>query len=453
LRPTLSVWKLPSPSPLSPGAEGYGAASVGGRGGRVTEVTNLNDSGTDSLRACAEASGPRTCVFRTGGTITLTNRLWIRNPFLTIAGQTAPGGGIQIRGDAITIANTHDVIIRYIRHRRGPGGDGKGIQVGAGSYDVIIDHSSFGWQDDDNDAWGNVRNVTFQWNIFAEASKGLLVGAPPGRGQEMGSISIHHNYIASNFARNPLITGDGPTEVVNNVIYNWKAFGTEIQNRGAGTAVNFIGDYYKRGPDTNTRFEVLVTTTRPVPAGCYEQRPQMVYMRDNIGPHRTSSAQPEWAVVGYYGSGTSPASPSFQRSSPWPPSAHPITVSPAQSNLANVLSGVGATLPARDAVDTRLVAEYHAGTGSIGGDNKWPTLAVGTPPADTDHDGMPDAWETSKGFDPNNAVDRNTAAPSNSGHTNLEVYLAGTGATLPAPPRGSPPPRPIPTGPHDGKAQ
>jgi hypothetical protein len=169
-----------------------------------------------------------------------------------------------------------------------------------------------------------------------------------------------------------------------------------------------------------------------------------MYMRDNLGPHRTSSAQAEWAVVGYCKSGptycTVPASTSFRRNSPWPSSAYPITVSPAQANVANVLNNVGATRPARDAVDARLVAEYHAGTGNVGGNNAWPALAAGTPPADTDHDGMPDQWETSKGLNPNNAADRNGVAAS--GYTNLEVYLAGAGATTTPPPSGdtTPPP-------------
>jgi pectate lyase len=445
--------------PAFPGAQGAGAASVGGRGGHVIEVTNLNDSGPGSFRDAVSQTGPRTVVFRVGGTITLQSAVFIREPYLTIAGQTAPGGGIQFRGHSISITDgAHDIIVRYIRSRRGsqgPGGtDAKGFEVVSYSrtvYNVIVDHSSFGWQQDDNSIWNKVRNVTYQWNIFAEANnpdafngrggKGLLLGAPPRLGQELGTISLHHNYIASNFMRNPAITGDGPTEVVNNVIYNWGAFGSQIQNRGAGTKVNFIGNYYKKGPDTNSRYEVLVTAGR---SDVKEELPQMIYTRDNFGPHRTSSAQAEWAIVGYYGSGSAPAPTSFQRGTPWPSSGYPITVSPAQANVENVLNNVGATLPARDAVDARLVAEYRAGTGSIGGDNRWPVLAAGTPPADTDHDGMPDRWETAKGLNRNSAADRN--ADAGSGYTNLEVYLAGaaSGTTPPPPPPPPPPTTPLP---------
>lgn len=443
--------------PAFPGAEGHGAESVGGRGGAAIEVTNLNDSDAGSFRACLEAFGPRTCVFRVGGTITLESPIFIREPYLTIAGQTAPGGGIQLRGHGIYISPpAHDVIVRYIRHRRGWVANSAATQSAVGFeissrssafspsseevYNVIVDHSSFGWQQDDNGTWGKVRNVTYQWNIFAEGNngeleskpggKGLLVGAPPEQGGDMGAISIHHNYLVSNYLRNPLITGDGPTEFVNNVMYNWGSFGSQVQNRGAGTAVNLIGNFYKPGPNTSTsRYEVLISASS---TNIREQLPQMMYMQDNLGPHRTSSAQAEWALVAYCGTGptycTVPASTSFQKSSPWPSSAHPITVSPAQSNVAHVLSSVGAILPARDALDTRLVAEYHAGTGSLGGDNQWPVLATGTPPTDTDYDGMPDQWETSKGLNPSDAADGNIISPSYGGYTNLEVYLADIAA-------------------------
>jgi pectate lyase len=382
----------------------------------------------------------------------LRSYVMIQEPYLTIAGQTAPGGGIQIRGHGILIqAPAHDIIVRYIRHRRGwedaNGSTDKGFGISSGSsasspsvgtvYNITIDHSSFGWQQDDNDAWGKVRDITFQWNIYAEGNspgafsgiegKGLLVGTPPEQGSDMGSISIHHNFLTSNYMRNPAIYGDGPTEFVNNVIYNWAEGGAQIQNRGTGTAVNIIGNYFKAGPDTMTdRYEMHVDQAGRFVTVKDEQLPQMMYTRDNFGPHRTNSTQAEWAIVGYCTvehNCTNPASVSFQRSSPWPPSDYPITVSPAQANVENVLNNVGATLPARDAVDTRLVAEYHAGTGSVGGDNNWPVLAAGTPPADTDRDGMPDQWEISKGLNPNNPADRNDVAPTNSGYTNLEVYL------------------------------
>ncbi len=435
-----------------PGAEGFGAISVGGRGGRVIQVTNLDDSGPGSFRDAVTQSGPRTVVFRVGGTITLASDINIIEPYLTIAGQTTPGGGIQFRGKGLRVQPpAHDITIRHIRIRRGwitnPGVNDVGLSVESGSnagnssslavYNVIVDHSSLGWQQDDNAGWGKIRNITFQWNFINEGNnpdspfnngisgKGLLLGAPPGQGNDMGTISIHHNFLASNHQRNPSIGGHGPTEVVNNVIYNWGAFGTQIQNRGTdGTKMNIIGNYYKAGPNTGlSRYEVLISSAS---AGVLDQLPEMIYISDNLSPHRTSSAQPEWALVGYCGAGgptycTIPASTSFQRSTPWPSSDYPISVSSVQENITDVLNNAGATLPVRDEVDARLVAEYNSGTGTIGGDNNWPILQAGTPPADSDSDGMSDTWETANGLNPNDASDGPKIVSN--GYSNLENYI------------------------------
>ena len=179
-----------------PAAEGFGGNSVGGRGGQVIEVTNLNDSGPGSLRAAIDTEGPRIVVFRLGGTIELQSRLEITNPYITIAGQTAPGGGITLKTvptykkSAIKI-ETHDVIIRYIRSRPGPSSDISdsldALEI-TGGYNIIIDHSSFSWGTDEvigiaNDA----RDITIQWSIISEGlanvpddedshGKGLLLG-------------------------------------------------------------------------------------------------------------------------------------------------------------------------------------------------------------------------------------------------------------------------------------
>src|ERR1043165_1574698 len=149
------------PSPGSvvafPGAEGFGAHSLGGRGGKVIEVTNLNDSGPGSLRECATAQGPRICVFRTGGTITTQSEIVVRNPFLTIAGQTAPGGGITLRasqnytGETLVVS-THDVVIRDIRFRAGasavPNSVRRSLTLNNGGYNIILDHDSLSWATD-----------------------------------------------------------------------------------------------------------------------------------------------------------------------------------------------------------------------------------------------------------------------------------------------------------------
>lgn len=167
--------------PAFPGAEGFGSDSIGGRGGRVLYVVNLYDSGPGSLRAALEAEGPRTVVFQLGGTILLKSGLAIRHPFITVAGQTAPGDGITLRNtanndDAVIRVLTHDVIIRFIRVRPGASTSNSGsldaIRIGgrsADTHNVVIDHCSFSWATDENVSFaGSARDISFQWNFVTE---------------------------------------------------------------------------------------------------------------------------------------------------------------------------------------------------------------------------------------------------------------------------------------------
>lgn len=184
-----------SAEPLAfPGAMGGGAVSIGGRGGTVIEVTNLNDSGIGSLRAACEASGARTVVFRVAGLITLTRSIVIENSYITIAGQTAPGGCITIRSSPgvtqtpLLFKNCHDIIVRYIHIRPGPyaneqAGDALGTYIHA--HNMIIDHCSLSWATDEvTETYSNedpAHNVTWSWNIISEAlgtshSCGMLLG-------------------------------------------------------------------------------------------------------------------------------------------------------------------------------------------------------------------------------------------------------------------------------------
>ncbi|MBW3538701.1 MAG: hypothetical protein KY476_00375 [Planctomycetes bacterium] len=219
--------------PAFPGAEGFGAHTPGGRGGRVLEVVNLDDDGPGSLRAAIVAEHPRIIVFRIGGTIELPSPLAITHPFVTIAGQTAPGGGITLKSGAKNLyaplqIKTHDVVIRHIRSRPGPGAipppGHEGSNVDALTiadlqrpvYNVIIDHCSFSWSVDEVvNSWYDARDVTVQWCIMAEGldrpqdrpgagSKGPLFG---GKGSDR--ISVHHNLIAHNVGRNPMIKATG----------------------------------------------------------------------------------------------------------------------------------------------------------------------------------------------------------------------------------------------------
>src|SRR5689334_8809347 len=200
-----------------PGAEGEGAMAVGGRGGSVCEVTNLNDSGSGSLRSCIDASGPRTVVFRVAGNITLSSTLKIINPYITIAGQTAPGGGITLKGPVlndILVIRAHNVIVRYIRIRPGPTTSvsccGEGLSI-EGGHDIIVDHVSTTWSSDQTvTVWwqsGQVEvphHITFQWMTAGDPlncpSPQNLTGSCHGYGPTFGgygdapyNITMHHS--------------------------------------------------------------------------------------------------------------------------------------------------------------------------------------------------------------------------------------------------------------------
>ena len=257
-----------------PGAEGFGTETPGGRGGTVCQVTNLGDSGPGSLRSCVEASGPRYVVFKTGGTISLKNRLTVTNPNLTIAGQTAPGGGITLRMDpssgtdqgTMQIA-THDVVVRYVRFRPGNGGGADDSHDAitiykAGVKNVVIDHCSFSWAIDENvNTYDESTDITISNSIIAEGlsnaghptgehSKGLLAG-----GVNAHNVSIHHNLFVSNMDRNPQISGLSVADVRNNVVYNYgdgSGSGVTLISSSKGEPrVNWVGNYYKPGPNSD----------------------------------------------------------------------------------------------------------------------------------------------------------------------------------------------------------
>ena len=245
----------PNRPPAFPGAEGFGKYAIGGRGGRVIAVTNLNDDGPGSFRAACDAEGPRTVVFRVSGTIPLKRYLKIYNPYITIAGQTAPGDGICIRNYAVEFRTDH-VIIRYIRFRPG---DGAGVEMdgfGGQGNQAIIDHCSVSWSIDETLSINKARNFTVQWCMATESlynsihkkghhGYGGLWGGPGG--------SWHHNILAHHSSRNPRASGNkesGLMDCRNNVIYNWgfqSAYGGELWPR------NWISNYYKPGPATESK--------------------------------------------------------------------------------------------------------------------------------------------------------------------------------------------------------
>ncbi|WP_339922259.1 hypothetical protein [uncultured Cyclobacterium sp.] len=244
-----------------PTAEGYGKYTVGGRGGKVYEVVNLNDSGKGSLREAVEAEGPRTVVFRVSGTIKLEDELRIRNPYITIAGQTAPGDGITLRAYPLMI-NADEVIIRYIRVRLGNESGGETDAISSRyTTNLILDHVSASWSIDETMSIYHGKNVTVQWCITSESLyKSNHQKGNHGFGGIWGAnySTYHHNLIANHSNRNPRFgSGVGNTDFRNNVIFNWgyeSTYGGEVSQVGNDksnfTNINMVGNYYKAGPAT-----------------------------------------------------------------------------------------------------------------------------------------------------------------------------------------------------------
>ncbi|RMF20199.1 MAG: hypothetical protein D6765_17180, partial [Bacteroidetes bacterium] len=262
-------WSLFSQIHAFPGAEGYGSTTPGGRGGEVIKVTNLNADGPGSLRAALEGDkGPRIVVFETGGEIDLQgDNIIITSPYLTVAGQTAPGDGILIKNGLIRIG-THDVVIRGLRFRKSHyqrpgehffGNVYGGINCsGSGTYNIVVDHCSFAWSvAAGSGVLQGAHDITFSWCIFAEGlhcnmhaenchSKGLVFHRTAG-----GNLSAHHNVFISNDARNPNILSPH-NEVVNNYIYNCGVKPMHAYLK-AGRTANVIGNHFKPGPDSYDR--------------------------------------------------------------------------------------------------------------------------------------------------------------------------------------------------------
>jgi hypothetical protein len=443
-----------------PDAEGYGKYTVGGRGGKVYEVTNLNDDGEGSLRAAVEASGPRTVVFRVSGTITLNSRLTISNPYITIAGQTAPGDGICIRRHQVSI-DADEVIIRYIRIRVGDeSGEDDDAISSRYTKNIIMDHLSASWSVDETMSIYHCENITVQYCLVSESMyKSNHIKGHHGFGGIWGAnrSTYHHNLLAHHPSRNPrFASGCGNTDYRNNVIYNWgyqSCYGGEKQQQGNPkfnfAAVNMVANYYKPGPATGpgeVSHRIASPSTRDGAADYGKW-----YIAENVvegnatvtANNWNGGVQPNDWDIGEQPHGDSSFNAGFKLEQPW--QSMPIRQQTAEEAYYSVLDNVGATLPKRDVLDTRIIDEVRLGYAThegatykpnndmsdkskmsgiidtqtdVGG---WPELKSTTAPTDTDHDGMPDDWEIIKGLNPNNAADRNNVAAD--GFTMLEKYL------------------------------
>jgi pectate lyase len=425
-----------------PTAEGFGAGAKGGRGGRVIFVTTTADRGEGSLRACIGAEGPRTCVFRTSGTITLDyGSLVVLNPYLTIAGETAPGDGIAIRNGPRQIRPsleivTHDVIVRHLRIRPGPHVIKACCSGALGFYgrdatDIIVDHVSASWGSDETIDSEGATNVTLQWSFVTEP---LLDGGPGkhNRARNMlmtmgGNISVHHNLFALGKFRSPqfqLSAKGSSADVVNNVLYSpvWD-YVISFSDRWTKVRANVVGNYKLKGkkekddhlvhlfPEGDHGFAIFVAdnfdeTYRPA-AGIADDEVIAEEWRRFLVPAQIDVAN--------------------------------VQASTPEVAYDDVLAGAGATRPARDPVDLRVVEAVRTRSGQllkntpekVGG---WPALAAAEPPPDADADGMADAWEVEMGLSPTDPSD-GAADADGDGWTNLEEYLhqlAGDGVGMAA---------------------
>ncbi len=432
-----NIWRFRLRQTPFDSAEGYGQYAAGGRGGRVIEVTNLNDDGPGSLRAAVNAEGPRTVIFRVGGTIKLESKLIIYNPYITIAGQSAPGDGVCIRGYSFGALGSHDVVIQHVRIRVGDEAhqtmDGTGF---AGCDHCIMDHCSISWSIDEGISSRGAKNVTFQRCLVSEA---LNIADhrkyKPGTGHSFaasisGDIgSFHHNLLAHCAGRNWSLAGGltrggkfaGHLDIRNNVVYNWATRTTD----GGVKGLNFVGNFYVPGPATKVFHLVKPDIGSPTD-------PQQYFISGNVMDGRPEYSADNWhpkSVV------VDPAALDLIR---LPDAFCPslINEQSAKDAYTSVLADVGANYPALDAHDQRIIREVRERTttyqGSRGGlpgiiDSQtdvggWPDLKAGEPSLDTDHDGLPDRWETTHALDPSNASDAQWITPTTD-WTYLETYL------------------------------
>ncbi len=415
-----------------PGAEGAGRFAAGGRGGAVLRVTNLNDSGPGSLRAAVEARGPRTILFDVAGTIHLAADLVIREPRVTIAGQSAPGGGVAL-ADGTLIVHADDVIIRHLRVRRGDRTPGEGDSIWIrGGRRIILDHVSASWSIDETlsasaryGAGEGYWDLTVQWSIIAESlrhshhSKGDHGYGSLIRGGRGARVSFHHNLWAHHVARMPRPGNyagpdqdpEGPLmEFRSNLFYNWgRGFAGYNEDEASLIRYNFIDNYYLAGPDSG---------------GALAFRERNRLARAWFAGNSMNGEIPAdpWSLV----TGTLPDGYRL----PAPVEVAPVAADPAAAAFVHVLAGAGAW--PRDSADARVVESVRRRTGrqidsqtEVGG---WPELAAGRPEPDTDGDGMPDRWERAHGLDPRRA-DGN-ADRDGDGLTNIEDWLAARAAAV-----------------------
>ncbi|GGZ30433.1 hypothetical protein GCM10007049_23920 [Echinicola pacifica] len=460
--------------PAFPGAEGGGMYSFGGRGGQVITVTSLADHGPGTLREACETGGARIIVFNVAGIIQLETPLIIRAPYLTIAGQTAPGDGVCIAGESVWI-DSHDVVIRHMRFRRGETFVGRRDDAIGGNPvgNIMIDHVSASWGLDENmsiyrhmyDPGGGYKqeklptvNITIQNSIFSEDLDTYNHSLGSTLGGE--NCSFMRNLWASNAGRNPSIGWNGIFNFVNNVIFNWAHRTTDGGDYKA--TYNIINNYYKPGPVTDRSSPVSYRILKPE-SGRSDLDSVVfgrAYVHGNIVEGMSAVTQDNWnggvQMEGKNGQAMTleQAQHYFSRMKASKPFPMPhMSVLPTQNAYDHVLENAGATLPKRDPVDERIIRtvktgeiEYTKGLDpesfyqfehrrlpndaykqgiiteirQVGGYPEY----QGQPYLDSDMDGIPDSWEKAQGLDPHDPSDANGDI-NGDGYTNIEKYING----------------------------
>ena len=404
--------------PAFPGAEGFGASAVGGRGGKVIKVTNLKAKGPGSLQAACRAKGPRIVVFEVSGVV--RGNVTITEPFITIAGQTAPGGGVTIEGMLCTKYGIQpaltDIVVRFLRVRRNRtfGHTGDGVQMSR-CRNVILDHLSLAWANDESIDLSGTTEATIQWCTIEESD---TEGHEKGRHNygpllTAGNVSLHHNLLAHHSRRCPALmpeTPGRPGDFRNNVVYNFRE-GLSREGRTRMAPINLINNYYKRGPSSrHMRLFSMVPRVKYHISGNFVEGVGVVE-----DPRRRKARWPRWL--------SSDAEGEVLEA---PAKVAPVTTHPAERAYPLVLARAGC-FP-RDRVTRRTIEEVRKGAGKWGRNaplkptDEWymQGLKPAEPPPDADDDGMPDDWEKARGLNPRKA-DADRKMPS--GYTAIEEYV------------------------------
>lgn len=375
-----SGWQGTGPHhPVFPGAEGFGTETSAGRGGDILKVTNVNDSGPGSFRAAVETSGPRIIVFEVGGSIELRSAVYIRNPFLTIAGQTAPEPGIQFKNYGIEI-DSHDVLVQHIRIRVS-GGERDCLRIFPNKqkvYNIVVDHVTANWGSDENMSIfgpGGAENITISNCMIAEAGYGLLIGSDEIKPKIINNISILKNLFAHNSERNPMIKNNSSVFFVNNLGYNTTlGFVGLIGDFSSQVEVSLVGNHWVTG--FNNLYSPIIAMSSFMSGFVYEKDSLLTGvisppLLNDKGRSCLTPNPPIWDDT--------------------------VSISPVAGVKGKVTAFAGARPAYRDAVERRIVNDVLLGTGSQKTSGVWPAVynnttykffdAGSNPHGDDDRDG------------------------------------------------------------------